>query len=761
MHDELPAERRRHQIRLRETDPIHHWWDHFVEAWHVIRPAWWTVITTLVVCFLLLAEAQTRDLLAAMRVFPSESAEAVGVSGRFWTALTACAVYAFCAWVFTRGLLAVRFPFTPAPLDPPDWQVSMRIWMARVLGILVPLCAARAYYGLGLPVEGSIYLGLSFFLLLLFIFFKPFLRNWIYDPDAKPKRKEEHTLREHMAEWWDYTVKEVTGREIFDREMPAELPPKLKYLLFGILILHALVALTFAFSPVFAPRAVGAAAILFLATAGVLSFGVFVFTYWPRQHRLPPAIMLWAVVLTLSSLFNDNHFLGTPQVMEAQAAENDSVDAPASMPIEQYAEDWLTARQDYLPKGPGDAEFPIYFVAAEGGGVRAAYWTGTVLATLDLGETAMGLKPRDHMFLVSGVSGGSFGSAAFAASVVETPDRVMETVDTYLKQDHLSPVTAGLLYPDLLTDFIPVAMPYFDRARWLEASWRLGWNQVTGGDAFDRDFRTLWQGDAPAPGSLGAAPMTIYNTTSVSTGEIWAISYVRLGDEPGCRSGDFVDLMDPQGDGLSLAAAAHLSARFTGISPAGRLEFPEGLCPGRTFDRFVDGAYYENSGATSATTAMRVMKDVRDRWCAEGNRCDASRMPVVPIVIVSELPAPKNPPRVLHESFSPPVAFMNTRGARGRAAVADFARVGEEPLQRIELATGWYRHEEALGCTPVETSEINPRETTRYRRRVPLGWTLSNEATDHMCRQRLQSEPLKQLRDRLGTAPERQAFLQD
>ena len=68
--------------------------------------------------------------------------------------------------------------------------------------------------------------------------------------------------------------------------------------------------------------------------------------------------------------------------------------------LEQAFTDWLGQIDGASPPG---ARKPVYLVAAEGGGIRAAYWTGTVLSDLADAQPSFGSR----LFAVSGISGGS------------------------------------------------------------------------------------------------------------------------------------------------------------------------------------------------------------------------------------------------------------------------------------------------------------------------------------------------------------------
>lgn len=804
---------RRHRPRLDEHEPVDNKWDHAVELWDVIRPAWWPILITLLLCFLVVGNAQIKDVLAAMPLehsnLDAEAEGAAGLSGRYWTTLAACAAYAFIAWAFARGLLSIRYPYTPCPFDPPDWHVVVRMAVARGLGLALPISCALSYLSMGMAQEALFYSILALILLLIYWISRRYIHDWIQEQHERDEAEEharetgeplspqneaaaakaealseidealeeaEETLdqasRTHdseqqrdllnrvalLAERAGNAVKaagnEFREADLFDQSMPDRFSEKVRYLLYGILIFHAVAAIGFFLFPVKLPQMVGAAAILFLAIAGWLAFGTFAFCYFTRFSKLPPAILLFTVWLAFASQFNDNHSI-------ARLDPQETPDVPAPR-LEGYIIDWLEARQDVLPKTVEDPEFPILIVAAEGGGARAAYWTGSVLADLNSVEPQSGYAARDHIFLVSGVSGGAFGAATYGAAIAEEQESgqsVSATMDQFLTQDFLSPVTAGTLYHDLFTDFVPFPLHALDRAKWLEGSWQKGWKEETGSDLFSQDFRRLWnEDDGRIPlGQIGAVPLLTFNTTSVRSGGTWHVSPVRYADSSGCESRDFVDLIESDGRGMSLATAAHLSARFTGVSPAGRIEL-SGYedCPAKGFDRFVDGAYFENSGADIAVRTYRRLNEILRAYCGQivdGEPvCELGRMPIIPIAIVAERPDTANPPSVSHETNSVLMTVVNTRMARGVDSLERLDEISHNRLRRIELAVGWNRSEEDLHCEPYPAnltslygSEFEPAD---YRS-VPLGWTLSQDAVEHMCRQRISNTTLDEVKARL------------
>ena len=64
-----------------------------------------------------------------------------------------------------------------------------------------------------------------------------------------------------------------------------------------------------------------------------------------------------------------------------------------------------------------DARAPFIIVATAGGGSRAGYWTASVLGYLQDERPIF----KDHLFAISGVSGGSLGAAVFRAALARLP----------------------------------------------------------------------------------------------------------------------------------------------------------------------------------------------------------------------------------------------------------------------------------------------------------------------------------------------------
>jgi hypothetical protein len=288
--------------------------------------------------------------------------------------------------------------------------------------------------------------------------------------------------------------------------------------------------------------------------------------------------------------------------------------------IESAFLDWIKSRPESARERFKGKPYPIFIVAAEGGGIYAAAQAAAFLARLYDRCPAL----AHHVFAISGVSGGSVGASVLAAavgtfhsstfayvdrcenSVEHQPGPIEKAALAIIKEDHLAPVVAAGLFPDFFQRFIPYPIPQFDRARALEKSLERSWDQAVSKthNPLKASFREHWK-------PSGNAPMLFLNATSLETGEQIVISPVASPQQVGLsRKSSFRSIFQefaglPARYDLPLSTAVGLSARFPGISPAGHSEIREGppeepnLLVNNT-GHFVDGGYVDNSGAETA-----------------------------------------------------------------------------------------------------------------------------------------------------------------
>jgi hypothetical protein len=483
------------------------------------------------------------------------------------------------------------------------------------------------------------------------------------------------------------------------------------------------------------PGSLNAAGILIFACASWISIGSMLTSFSEKPPgqtalRARPLPVFTALIAALVGfgLINDNH--------PVRQLGRLPLPAPLEPNLHAYIGHWLGSSGERCPEAAGGPQ-PMVLVAAEGGGIRAAYWTASVLSAL---------QDRYPCFAsgvagLSGVSGGSVGSAVFAAQVAhriglapgaprpQCEDYDGASKDTYLAcsrrmlgRDFLSPTLAYLLFPDLVQRFLPFPVAFFDRGAALEQAWERSWKATfKTSDYFAAPFDSLWRNGGPA----WRVPALFLNGTWAENGWRLISAPVQLGREEVSAARNVFDLSDHP---LRLSTAAHVSARFTYVSPAGTL-----VRDGQVAGHVVDGAYFENSGSATAGEILNASRGLLD---SAGYRLARARdtVDVVPIMLVIRFQehAPRDcmelscgwvpkPQLILKESTVPLKTLMNTRTARGDFSL-DAIRIQILRVARLQRPQ----------APPAKVLEATLRETQVP---LPLGWSLSEVAQEEMAHQ--------------------------
>ncbi|HXU42320.1 MAG TPA: hypothetical protein VN675_08355 [Burkholderiales bacterium] len=594
----------------------------------------------------------------------------------FWF-FAATLAWSLSAWYWARAMLRLKLPGVPP--QHPALQ-GVRTWTPRLLGFVAAASVALAFYRASLgydPQEHSdvqallrFYAGWSAAGAVAFLVAVT-IRRWLFRLTA---------------------AKQETYGELGFRGLGRLTQ---MFLLLAVLVAVALF-LVFAAAPLNAAPFIGSAAIVLIAAAGWIAAASTLDFIGMRLHV--PAFSGVLALVIVFSLWNDNHAVRTLDGGQAASRE----DLRASLRT------WLSHHQAKLrsPK----ARVPLYLVNAEGGGIRAAYWTVTVLGEIQKRHPAF----AEHLYSLSGVSGGSLGASVFVALLAQAreekqPLHLKETAQSILSEDFLSPVVATMLYPDLAQRFLPFPVAAFDRAATLEHAWERAWTKhVPARPRMGEPLDALWQ-----PDGKHWTPVLLLNATWVETGKRVIASNLRVAADKG--SEDFVDVEDANAffapRSLPLSTAAHMSARFTYVSPAGTL-----ARDGRAHGRVVDGGYFENSAATATLEILQTIDLLRQedpRW----QRVDAYVIHISNEPFDEQHPsdalaiAPDNPriapKELLNEAMSPLWAMLNTRDARGY----------------------WSRESLAWQAGQSYTFHFG---LCRSSRNVPLGWVLSASTTQRM-----------------------------
>lgn len=375
-------------------------------------------------------------------------------------------------------------------------------------------------------------------------------------------------------------------------------------------------------------------------------------------------LVLWALAI---SPLADNH------VVETIAA------APQRPAIHDAFDRWFERLMREQKPG-ADGRYPVILVATEGGGIRAAYWTAAVLTSL---TDSVPTFP-EHLFAISGVSGGSLGATVYEGLLVRRADYAMRLDELeyepqrgenhtlrfaarqVLSQDSLAPTLAAMLQPDLAQRFIPFAL-LPDRARALEGGWERAWRTAIArpngqpDDLFSTGFVNMLHGREER------LPSLFLNGTLVETGH--RIIASNLTFDP-AQLPQSIDLFGAIGDDVRVSTAVDNSTRFAYVSPAATLRrgrkgnggSPVDCSPGERCEHVIDGGYFENSGAHTTSDILQIIAHSKY----------ASRVNAHVIFIQFEMkqPPPIDPVSFANEVLAPLRGLGATRGARGEVDVA-------------------------------------------------------------------------------------------
>ncbi|QAY73555.1 hypothetical protein ET445_09600 [Agromyces protaetiae] len=379
----------------------------------------------------------------------------------------------------------------------------------------------------------------------------------------------------------------------------------------------------------------GSFTLLVQPRALVLPFG------WLKL-KAPPVLTLailipFALNLVVSAYFGDE----TVHAVQVSASRGESADDPNA--LSSYLDEVQADVACNVAVKGHDPVRPVFLIAAEGGGIRAAYWTASALAALEDCGARSG-------YVASGISGGSVGLAiassvdtAIAAELPRHPSEaesraaeakasaeIIASARAASGPDVVSSALVGLAVGDLYAGATGIRVPsvtpdpdgddlglrWRDRAAIVEA---------------------LWERDAPALATSFSSTidrrtgMLMMNSADVVTKCRLLVDQVPVtdrGPKAACDSAGGLPSMlgfrelpldeeardaDPPVDlsecltTLDWSTAAMLSARFAVITPTGGMP-ANAPCNTPEDAQFVDGGYVEpTSLAALADTAPELM----------------------------------------------------------------------------------------------------------------------------------------------------------
>lgn len=458
-------------------------------------------------------------------------------------------------------------------------------------------------------------------------------------------------------------------------------------------------------------------------------------------YRVP--ILAFCVLGFLGLAIYEISLTWKSQVASLQARESSAPSLHTRVHLQSRFQAWIDGRKagdiDQYLQGQGRrSRYPVFILAAQGGGIYATSAAASFLASMQ--DSCPNFA--QHVFAISAVSGGAVGAAVFNALVADHPlvqspgcapangrGPLSERSKFIIRKDHLSPALA-MFWPDIVRKFTPDAT--FDRSSVLERSFACAAMPSSSGrlcgSAGPRDnarglttpFDKHWSPTA-------AAPAMVLNTTWVEPGlrvafapfPLHAISdgtlysFYRHTDGANNSFGDFEltgTILDAH---RSLVEAAFVSARFPLIVPAWSIDVNIADTSSKRWN-FVDGGYVDNSGSTTAAE----LYDALSEYIAE------KELPVdLYLVLLTDAPAATKPNDVsdgtrFSDTVAPITALLNVRSQLSNRAVT-------RAIEQIEPS----RSRERLTGRDGD-SKLLIVNTTQKTFELPLGWLISRTTDD-------------------------------
>ena len=480
--------------------------------------------------------------------------------------------------------------------------------------------------------------------------------------------------------------------------------------------------------------------------------------YLSQMTKIPLLLILLAAGIAFAGFdLNDNHQIrGASTWRSARHHTNDEGYYREQLDLGE----WLKSRRDWRAY----EHYPIFLVATEGGGIRAAYFTASVLDAFQ--QKCPGFA--QHVIAISSVSGGSVGSAVFAG---QSADRTVNTdipgcsampakpaaqltqARNVLATDLLSPLLGASLFPDALQRILPMPVRSFDRARALEYALEDGWRHASDCKGCDpeqmaKPVASLYtRGDPRKP-----VPHLFLNTTEAGTGLSRPFATWDIGDlavpersvtEEEREALPHSTLVPVQNlmrrDDVPLSTAAMLSARFPYLTPAAKL--------GNT-GHYVDGGYFENSGTWLLSgIAQNLIGQRLDYTDPNGDKEleQAVQNTIVIVVVIRSEPCTRkvetdgcdeeiykgDADSTWNEILSPLRALLATRDKRSEYSVNDLGAV-TALIQRLTGAATVTQTAAQTAPNGLQCNEILCSVTIRFCNapgaEIPLTWMLSSRA---------------------------------
>jgi len=347
----------------------------------------------------------------------------------------------------------------------------------------------------------------------------------------------------------------------------------------------------------------------------------------PKACGMPSLAVVVPLFVALLGMHHDaNVFPHRPS-----SADPERMGAYRPSALRSATNDQLKQWAKQFVSGPKHQTIPLYLVSAEGGGLRAADWAASVLSELDAKSNG---DFRKHVFLLSGVSGGSLGIATFADAAYlqkRSPGELPEMMHRFFARDFLKSLAVPLFTTEPLRYVFGNSPIFLARDQAFEEFLASEWKADTGSDDLAKPFLGPFSTNYEDH-SKSFIPITWFNSTVVETG----LRAVVSNTDTRAVTSESLDLLawdasNARGlDFVTTAQAIHLSARFPYVSPPATIQTGvlDSKDPSRRERRLwghlVDGGYLDNSGSDGFVALLQWLNRARDLAisCKASRDCD-------------------------------------------------------------------------------------------------------------------------------------------
>lgn len=401
--------------------------------------------------------------------------------------------------------------------------------------------------------------------------------------------------------------------------------------------------------------------------------------------------------------------------------------------LEDYYSNWYAARSRHElhhnkneeKKESGEVRVPFIMILSEEGGIKAAYWGAGLLSALHENYSNF----SEFVFGIYGISGGSFAGSLFDSLIKFYQDNptvykrniIRKLSNEIMGKDYLSPVIAAMFTTEIIQMIFPLPITNFDYAKVFEKTWEYYWRKslkkysIPGKKntfCFASPFTSIWSGDTNYQ-----IPRLFLGTTRVEDGTPFLVSNIKLKKTNQSIYPQLGSIRDffwfTKDRDVAVSTASLLSARFPYVGPAGT------CVRDNNFAGFVDGGYFDNTGAN---TAYNCLAAIKESFKEDPGDVDTSvlRKKIIPLVIyIKNGSIVTNQtftgPGMLYQATAPIDCSFNTREAHTTNA-----------LDRLEEYIRIYH---GIFAT-VSLHSFDTEEPEAFD--IPLGWALSKSVQEEI-----------------------------